>query len=687
VNGTYSEPHLHILSLEANIRQLVVGRQTIRDLYDFDVRAYAMQEPSYADQTPQVIKGLGYDFATRGDFITRLQYIRQDSLDDLKSWRGLDGTNVEFLDWPMRNQQDGAVIAFEDMEEIHPREDIDYISLEDFVKRLLAKRIRRESVVAPYIPWSYLEGTNAEALSRANAETETALIQAETLEALSPAWSSKPMRDMIPLWKVWLKCQHHDAYWSGGPELRKKCIAWLAETRAEAAEISRQRMEEFAAPRPAAAPGSPKWAPTLVVFPIYPRHHRGVLRVDWESPTPKALIDTDGREVAVQPFEVPGASRKQLIFAFDFEGAGVSTLVPVLGTEAPPTSKPVSKEPTPALPSRTFTARLNRDGSIRELRLSNGTSLITEKETPGGQLTVMVGGSIEDFRNHVVTSQMIRGQVFDLIEASGHLGEAPIVRRTFIYHDLPMIEMEIQATFDKTTLAEFNDDTRKLCVWWPKPAATDIVHGIAGGTIKPHEPETAFFAVNWFELYSELGGLAVTTPGTLKSFVANDRAGNVLAWGASGNQFGNRFSGSAGWEWNAMDLRLDGKQLYRFVLYPHAGSWQNANVPAWAMSVTRPPMVFVAGADQHVKRVSKTLLAIENSNIVPTAVLPAQVPGPDPRDVLIRFYESNGRAGNPKLTIRSYGKVMRPPLFDLGGREVAALKPWMIGTANVTLGG
>ena len=215
VNGTYSQPHLQILSLEANIRELAVGKQTLHDLYDFDVRAYAMQEPSYADQTPQILKALGYDFAERGAFITRLHYVRRDSLSDLQSWRGLDGTTIEFLNWPMRNQRDGAFITFPDMEAIDLKEDTEYISLEDYVNRLYAKRTGRESIVVPYIPWSYLEGTNAEALSRANTETETALIQAESLEALSSMWSSKPAQDMTPLWKVWLKCQHHDAYWSG----------------------------------------------------------------------------------------------------------------------------------------------------------------------------------------------------------------------------------------------------------------------------------------------------------------------------------------------------------------------------------------------------------------------------------------------------------------------------------------
>jgi hypothetical protein len=684
VNGTYSQPHLHILSLEANIRELAVGKQTLHDLYDFDVRAYAMQEPSYADQTPQILKALGYDFAERGAFITRLHYVRRDSLSDLQSWRGLDGTTIEFLNWPMRNQRDGAFITFPDMEAIDLKEDTEYISLEDYVNRLYAKRTGRESIVVPYIPWSYLEGTNAEALSRANTETETALIQAESLEAFSSIWSSKPAQDMTPLWKVWLKCQHHDAYWSGAPELREKSIGWLAETKAKAMEISGQRMQEFAATQFAASSASPeRTGPALVVFPIYPRRHKGVLRVDWERPVPGALADAAGRKIAVQPLEINGAAKKQFTFAFDFEGAGVFTLAPVAKPQALSTTESLMKEPTVLLSSGTFAARLNRDGSIRELRLSNGSTLISDTDSPGGQLTVAVGDFIEDLRDHVGSVRIVRGPVFDLLEANNRLGEVPIVRRTFVYHDLPLIEMEIEATFDKTSLAEFSDDTQKLCAWWPKPAATKIVHGIAGGAIEPHEPGTAFFAVNWMDLHSKSDGLAMANFGTLKSFVWENRIGNVLAWGGSGDQFDNRMS-SGVWG-KAMDLRLDGRQLFRFALYPHAGSWQAADVPGWAMSLTRPPVVLALGAGRHMKPLARTLLAIENIEVVPSAVLPALASGDNPRTVTVRFYESMGSAKGSKLTIRSDEKATQPPLFDLGGRSVAALKPWLIGEAKMAL--
>ncbi len=64
------------------------------------------------------------------------------------------GRDIEFLNWPGHNQRDGALITFPDMEAIDLKKDTDYISLEDHVKRLCAKRTGRESYsVAPYIPW------------------------------------------------------------------------------------------------------------------------------------------------------------------------------------------------------------------------------------------------------------------------------------------------------------------------------------------------------------------------------------------------------------------------------------------------------------------------------------------------------------------------------------------------------
>ncbi len=60
VNGTYSQPHLHTLSLEGSVRQFAVGTRSILDNFGCQVRTYAMQEPGYTDQTPQILNAFGY---------------------------------------------------------------------------------------------------------------------------------------------------------------------------------------------------------------------------------------------------------------------------------------------------------------------------------------------------------------------------------------------------------------------------------------------------------------------------------------------------------------------------------------------------------------------------------------------------------------------------------------------------
>ena len=69
-NGTYSQPHLQTLSSEANYRQFEWGARIYRQLCNnHQVIAYAHQESSINDQTPQLLKALGLLMALFHAFI------------------------------------------------------------------------------------------------------------------------------------------------------------------------------------------------------------------------------------------------------------------------------------------------------------------------------------------------------------------------------------------------------------------------------------------------------------------------------------------------------------------------------------------------------------------------------------------------------------------------------------------
>jgi len=72
VNGTYSQAHLHTLSLEGSVRQFAVGTRSIRENFDYQVRTYAMQSRLH-DQTPQILKAFGIGTRTAASAISTIR--------------------------------------------------------------------------------------------------------------------------------------------------------------------------------------------------------------------------------------------------------------------------------------------------------------------------------------------------------------------------------------------------------------------------------------------------------------------------------------------------------------------------------------------------------------------------------------------------------------------------------------
>ena len=99
VNGTYSQPHMHTLSLESNIRQLDVGVKVIKDLTGYRVNTHAMQEPDHSDQTVQLLKAFSFEFATRGEFVTGLITCPGKKKESplFYWWKGLDGSRIALI--------------------------------------------------------------------------------------------------------------------------------------------------------------------------------------------------------------------------------------------------------------------------------------------------------------------------------------------------------------------------------------------------------------------------------------------------------------------------------------------------------------------------------------------------------------------------------------------------------------
>ena len=262
----------------------------------------------------------------------------------------------------------------------------------------------------------------------------------------------------------------------------------------------------------------------------------------------------------------------------------------------------------------------------------------------------------------------------DVLESSGSIGTIPVTHRLILYHDMPWFEMEVQCDFKNDSLGDFYDDRTKLVLQWPVEESNSIVHGIGGGSIVADEPATAFYPVNWLDLTRDAGGLAMINFGTLKHIQRDGKLHIVLAWGGDTAHFGNRVDRNNG-DWSKrLDMRLNGRQVFRFVFYPHDGDWRSAGVPDVAMSLLRPPVAGTRLCPRDGKPTSKILLALEG-NLIPTSV------EADGSRIVCRVYEPYGV--QPALVLKYFGKEVAPQVRNVAGNPATALRAW--GIANLVV--
>lgn len=94
IGGTYSQPMGSMLSGECNIRQLVVGQQTIQKSLGVLVSSFLEEEEFTHPQLPQLLKGAGYRFASTAQCNTWGKHGSPPMDRNVFEWCGLDGTSI-----------------------------------------------------------------------------------------------------------------------------------------------------------------------------------------------------------------------------------------------------------------------------------------------------------------------------------------------------------------------------------------------------------------------------------------------------------------------------------------------------------------------------------------------------------------------------------------------------------------
>jgi hypothetical protein len=643
-------------------------------MFGYTVRTYLMQEPGYTDQTPQILNAFGFRFVHQGCFVTRLETRFEDHCTGREfflNWRGCDGTEIS----AMAGGTGVAIPGMPDMTEANLDQTQSYVLLDSFLDQREKEDTSRRMPAKMWIPWSYLEGTDGERLTLLNAACETALTQMDAATTLVTPGSAAT-DERADLWRTWLLCQHHDAYWSGGSELRSKCRDWLQTTIQRANSIVRHSLT-------AAMPMDSGKGKDLVLFSSYPRQHRGILSLEWDGPAPGGFVTPQGKTIPTQWVgEEPNVGR--LLIPYHFDGAGYAQFK----SSDTPATAPAQEwsEGKATFENGYYRMAVDNQGNLHDLAIVPSGQRLMVEGTREAILTAAVDGQKHEFVPRNSQCSVRRGPVATIIESAGSIGPIPATRRVICYPALPWFEMEIECEFDRTSIGNFYDDDSKLVLRWTLEDPADrslkslplfhpydslrLVHGIAGGASVPHEPRRAFFPVNWVDRQIGPTGLAVINFGTLKHVWKDRELLIVLAWGGDTAHFGNRVDNNGKDNTiKKMDLRLSGKRRYRFVVYPHPNDWRSANLPDLAMSLLRPPLAFRHSLPAGQKPAQTCLLKLDG-NVVPTSVFTEN------DRPTIRAYEPVG--DEPKWNVEYQGKPSKVTPCDVAGNPAQSVRPWGI---------
>jgi alpha-mannosidase len=119
-----------------------------------------------------------------------------------------------------------------------------------------------------------------------------------------------------------------------------------------------------------------------------------------------------------------------------------------------------------------------------------------------------------------------------------------------------------------------------------------------------------------------------------------------------------------------------GIQTFRMVLAPHAGTWQDAGVVRMAEELTAPVPVLYQGIHKGTRAESGSFLSVDVPNVVVSDVKQAE----DGTDLIIRCYETSGRATKASLDL---GLVHRHWTGDFHPLEIKTLRVPLAATGKI----
>lgn len=340
VNGAFSQPFGWAHGGESNIRQLLRGRELVREHFPrAAVRVYAVQEPCWASCLPQLLRSLGFTAAVLKNPGTAWGGYSAGMDAETVDWVGPDGTSIPAVPryaceelvrtWETESVTGSAAFSRKAVAHgiAHPAGNcyqdlgwaarpkvraphIRYVTWDEYFTRVAAKPSRQWRFTAEDIlttlPWG--EKT-LQTIAQQVRSAENLLLQAEKLASFATAfrshdWAADRLRRA---WDQLLWAQHHDAWITA--TTRNGRQAWAFQVAAQTMEVEEiahgiiDSSAEALSRGEARPPATPIGAQFVRVFNTTAAERRETVEVNWASDvgtTRARVFDSAGNELPCQ---------------------------------------------------------------------------------------------------------------------------------------------------------------------------------------------------------------------------------------------------------------------------------------------------------------------------------------------------------------------------------------------------
>lgn len=722
VAASYAQPFAWAIGGESNIRQLIRGRQIVREHFPgLCVDTYAVQEPCWTSAMPQILRSLGYVRAVLRDASTAWAGYPTGLDAAVVDWVGPDGSGIPCVPryacealvkcWETESCAATEAFAgkclehgianpsgmgFQDLGwSARPKvrgEYIRYATWREYFERIAGTPTDRwlasqEDLVRCTLPWG--ERT-LQRLARQVRRAEVAVLVAEKLAALAYVWRGRavPQDRLQAAWDQALMAQHHDAWICATQRRDRENWAWQVGAETWAAEetcreVAAAAVEALAAPRLAGG-ALPATAQGVWVFNTLAgaRADLVAVQVATEPGTGGFLVrDPAGRPVLAQVLTTRTYADDHSINAgtvlFRAAAPGLGYAVYELSAvHEPPADMPGphvrayrAEDGTVVLDSDRYRIALDpaRGGAVTSLLVRALGRDICDAD--GDRLfNEYTGYFIAEsawYRSSQAAAQVTileDGPVRATVAVDGAVGPHPFRALLSVAQGEARIDCTVRFTFAEETWVgdpwdiapqdrrlerrrSQHDDRWKLQVVFPTTWRQQVLDkGAPYDVCRSREQDTFFrrwdeikhnIILDWVDVRDgESGcGLALFSDHTTSYLHGPDcPLGLVLGWGWEG-----------GFWWGKCPLQ--GTQEVTYALLPHAGTWEEAGIPAEDARWREPLLAQLGIEDAESEGGRRSFLQIDEGNIqVPALYVQGD-------DVLVRLYNAAPRATQCTVTL------------------------------------